>query len=112
SINILCSEHGFGILGGFAYAEMIKTIKDVIEERTGNTRAKLVVIAYVGFKEADEIIEYYGFNEYFNGKVIGATPFDRGVPIETEMGTLYGVAKVYNAKWIIHTHYDDPREIY
>ena len=112
SINLLCSEHGFGIIGGFAYAEMLRTIRDVIEERTGNPNARLIVIAYVGFKEADEIIKYYDFEEYFKGKVRGATPFDRGVPIETELGTLYGVASVYNARWIIHCHYDDPREIY
>lgn len=112
SINILCSEHGFGIIGGHAYAEMLRTIRDVIEERTGNPNARLIVIAYVGFKESEEIIEYYDFEEYFKGKVRGATPFDRGIPIETELGTLYGVAKVYNAKWIIHCHYDDPREIY
>jgi hypothetical protein len=34
TVNILCSEHGFGILGGWAYAEMIKTIKDVVRTRT------------------------------------------------------------------------------
>ena len=112
SVNILCSEHGFGILGGFSYAEMIKTVRDVVEERTGNDNLRLVVIAWLGAKEADEIIEFYGFKEAFKGKVRGATPFDRGVPIETEIGTLYGIAKVYNSKWIIHTHYDDPREIY
>jgi hypothetical protein len=112
SVNILCSEHGFGILGGFSYAEMIKTIRDVVEARTGCENLRLVVIAWLGFKESEEIINYYGFEEAFKGKVRGATPFDRGVPIETEVGTLYGVAKIYNSKWIIHTHYDDPREIY
>ncbi len=114
SVNILCSEHGFGILGGFAYAEMIKTIRDVVEERTGCQNLRLVVIAWLGHKESQEIIDFYGFEEAFGGggKVRGATPFDRGVAIETEIGTLYGLAKVYNAKWIIHTHYDDPREIY
>jgi hypothetical protein len=111
SVNILCSEHGFGIMGGFAYAEMIKTIKDVVEDRTG-CKTRLVVIAWLGFKESQEIIDFYGFDAHFEGRVRGATPFDRGVPIETEMGTLYGLAKVYNARWIIHTHYDDPREIY
>ncbi|MBV7477609.1 hypothetical protein [Pseudomonas sp. PDM31] len=114
SVNILCSEHGFGILGGFAYAEMIKTVRDVVEQRTGCESLRLVVIAWLGFKEAEEIIEFYGFREAFKGNnmVRGATPFDRGIAIETEVGTLYGLAKVYNAKWIIHTHYDDPREIY
>jgi hypothetical protein len=112
SVNILCSEHGFGILGGFAYAQMLKTLRDVVEERTGNDNLRLVVIAWLGFKESEEIIDFYGFEEAFKGKVRGATPFDRGIPIDTELGTLYGLAKVYNSKWIIHTHYDDPREIY
>jgi hypothetical protein len=112
SVNILCSEHGFGILGGFAYAEMIKTIRDVVERRTGCENLRLVVIAWLGYKESQEIIDFYDFDTAFKGKTRGATPFDRGVPIETEIGTLYGLAKVYNSKWIIHTHYDDPREIY
>jgi hypothetical protein len=112
SVNILCSEHGFGILGGFAYAQMLKTLRDVVEERTGCENLRLVVIAWLGFKESKEIIDFYGFEEAFKGKTRGATPFDRGVAIETEIGTLYGLAKVYNSDWIIHTHYDDPREIY
>ncbi|MFZ4604251.1 MAG: hypothetical protein ACOYM8_17545 [Caulobacterales bacterium] len=112
SVNILCSEHGFGIMGGFAYAEMVKTIRDVVEARTGCRNLRLVVIAWLGYKESKEIIEFYGLEDAFQGKVRSATPFDRGVPIETEIGTLYGVGKVFNSKWIIHTHYDDPREIY
>jgi hypothetical protein len=28
------------------------------------------------------------------------------------MGTLYGLRKVYDGDWIVHAHYDDPREIY
>ena len=112
SVNILCSEHGFGILGGFAYAEMIKTVRDVVEERTGCQNIRLVVCAWLGWKEGKEIIDFYDFDAAFKGKTRSSNPFDRGVPIETEIGTLYGIAKVYNAKWVIHTHYDDPREIY
>jgi hypothetical protein len=111
-LNILCSEHGFGMDGGWAYAEELKTIRDVIVERTGCSGVWLVVIAYQGYKESEEIVEYFGFREYFNGKVRTAMPFDKGVPIETEIGTLYGLAKVFDARWIIHCHYDDPREVY
>jgi hypothetical protein len=112
TVNLLCSEHGFGILGGHAYAEMLTAVKDAIVERTGGAKVRLVVIAWLGAKEPDEIIEYYGLADRFEGKVRGATPMDQGIPIDTAMGRLYGLRKVYDGDWIIHAHYDDPREIY
>jgi hypothetical protein len=36
---------------------------------------------------------------------------DKGVPIETDIGTLYGVASVYDADWIIHAHHGELREL-
>ena len=41
SVNLLCSEHGFCILGGEPYAEMLRTIKDVIQKRTGCENIRL-----------------------------------------------------------------------
>jgi hypothetical protein len=112
TVNVLCSEHGFGMLGGWAYTEMLTAIKDALVERTGCTNVRLVVIAWLGAKESDEIISYYGLKERFDGRVRGATPMDQGIAIDTAMGTLYGLRKVYDGDWIIHAHYDDPREIY
>ncbi len=112
TVNILCSEHGFGMMAGHPYAELIRTVKDVVEARTGCKDIRLRVTAWAGFKEAQEIIDYYDFDTYFNGKIKRVTPFDKGLEIKTEFGTLYGLAKLYDADWIIHTHYDDPREIY
>jgi hypothetical protein len=111
-VNILCSEHGFAMAGGHAYAEMLHTIKDVIVERTGCTGVRLMVIAWLGRKEGPELIEYFGLAERFDGKVRTATPSDQGIPIETAIGTVYGLKAVYAADWIIHAHYDDPREVY
>jgi hypothetical protein len=111
-VNILCSEHGFAMAGGHAYAEMLHTIKDVIIERTGCTGVRLLVIAWLGNKEGPEMIEYFSLDKRFDGKVRTATPSDQGIPIETAMGTMYGLKKVYDADWIIHAHYDDPREVY
>jgi hypothetical protein len=37
---------------------------------------------------------------------------DRGIPIETNIGTLYGIKKAYDADWIIHTHNTDIREVH
>jgi len=112
SINLLCSEHGFSILEGGPYAEMLRTIKDVVQERTGCRNIRLRFCVGATKSEAREMVPYFRLDEYFKGRVASAGPFDRGVPIETEIGTLYGLAKVYDADWIIHAHYDDPRELY
>jgi hypothetical protein len=112
TVNILCSEHGFNILDGEPYAEMIRAIRDVVEERTGCKEIRLRVAAGIRQKEGPEIIEHYAFDRYFGGKAKGFDMFDKGVPIETEIGTLYGVARAYDADWIVHTHYNDLRELY
>ncbi len=112
TVNVLCSEHGFGVLGGWAYAEMIKTIKDVVKTRTGCENIRLRVTVGFGYKEAPEILDYYDLDGYFEGQTAGVTPNDEGVPIETEIGTLYGLAELYDADWFIQAHHGDLRELY
>src|SRR5262249_50356208 len=63
SVNILASEHGFGLMGGWSYAQMVKTIREVVRERTGCKRIQLRLAIYRGFKEADEVNEHFGFDE-------------------------------------------------
>jgi len=111
TINLLCSEHGFAILGGGPYVEMLKTTRDVVQERTGCENIRLRLALGIGSKEAGEIIRHFELDEHFH-RPIGIGPFDKGVAIETEIGTLYGLAKAYDADWFIHAHYDDPREVY
>ena len=111
-VNVICSEHGFGMDGGFGYAEMLGAIRDEIVARTGCRNVKLVVIAWHGRKEPQELIDYFGLDKRYAGKVVGANPLDAGVQIDTVLGPLYGIRTIYNADWIIHTHYDDPREVY
>ncbi|OXT05855.1 hypothetical protein CE561_12335 [Thermoanaerobacterium thermosaccharolyticum] len=112
SVNILASHHGFTLLGGEAYAEMIKTIKDVIERKTGCKNIRLRAGVGLRFRETEEYIKRFGLDEYFNGKAIGVAPVDEGIPIETEIGTLYGIKKVYDADWIVHAHNSDVREVH
>jgi hypothetical protein len=112
TVNVVCSEHGFGMCGGYAYVEMLATIRDEIARRTGCEKVRLVVVAWLGAKEPEELIDHFGLADRFHGKVKGARPMDPGIPIETAMGTLYGLRKVYGADWIVHAHYDDPREVY
>jgi len=112
TVNILCSEHGFYILEGLHYREMLKVIGDVLLERTGCTNIRYKVTGGMGLKEAEEVISHFSLREYFNGKVSTTHTYDKELPIETEIGTLYGLAKVYDADWIIHAPHDEPRDLY
>lgn len=111
-VHLLASEHGFSILGGWPYREMLGAIKDVIKERTGCENIYLGVGAYRGFKESEEMVEHFQLDTLFDRKLFDFGPYDKEVPIETEVGTLYGIKKAYDADWIVHSYYDDPREMY
>ncbi len=112
SVNILASEHGFGLMGGLPYAEMVKTIREVVVERTGCRDVRLRLAIYRGFQEADEVRDHFGFDEAFDGKVKGLGPFDRGVEVDTAIGPMYLVQRAFDADFFIHAYYDDPREMY
>ena len=112
SVNILASHHGFTLYGGQPYAELLKAIKDVVEEKTGATNIRLRAGVGMRFRETEEYIKRYELDTYFKGKAIGMAPVDEGIPIETEIGTLYGLKKVYDADWIIHAHHTDVREVH
>ncbi|MBW1788558.1 MAG: hypothetical protein JRK53_18375 [Deltaproteobacteria bacterium] len=112
TVKILSSEHGYSIMGGQVYAGMLEAIKENIRARTGCEDVRLMVGAYKGFREPDEFIAHYDLKSRFDGKVYGYGPYDKDVPIETEIGTLYGIKKLFNGDWFVHAYYDDPREIY
>ncbi len=111
-VHLLASEHGFSILGGRPYREMLGAIRDAVVERTGCENVYLGVAAYRGFRESREVIEAFDLDDLFPGRLFDFGPYDKGVPIETEVGTLYGIKKAYDADWVVHSYYDDPREIY
>ena len=112
SVNILTSHHGYSIYGGYAYVEMVRTIRDEVERRTGATDIRLRAGVGLRFRETEEYIAKFGLDEYFHGKAKGIAPVDRGVPIKTPIGTLYGIAEAYDARWIIHAHNNDVRELH
>ncbi len=112
TVNILCSEHGFYILEGLHYREMLKALGDMVREKTGCENIRYRVASGVGVREADEVVDYFGLKDYLNGKVTTTHPFDKPLPIETEIGTLYGLASIYDADWIIHAPHDEPRDLY
>lgn len=112
SVNVLASHHGFTLLGGQPYAELLKAVKDVVEKKTGCKDIRLRAGVGMRFRETEEYIKRYGLDTYYNGKAVGVAPVDEGVPIETEIGTLYGLKKIYDADWIIHVHHTDVREVH
>jgi hypothetical protein len=111
-VNVLASHHGFTLLGGDPYAELLKAIKDVVEKKTGCKNIRLRAGVGMRFRETEEYIKRYGLDTYYNKRAIGVAPIDEGIPIETEIGTLYGIKKIYDADWIIHAHHTDVREVH
>ena len=112
SVNILASHHGFTIQGGEPYAEMIRVIRDEVIRRCGTSNISLRAGVGLRFRESEEYIKRFKLDDYFGGKAEGIAPMDRGIPIETEIGTLYGIQKAYSAQWIIHAHNNDIRELH
>ncbi|MBI3091926.1 MAG: hypothetical protein HYY96_14795 [Candidatus Tectomicrobia bacterium] len=112
TVNLLASHHGFTLLGGGPYAEMLRTLRDVIIERTGTRKVRLRAGVGLRFRESEEYIKLHGLDDYFEGQATNISPIDRGVAIDTVIGRLYGLAQAYNADWIVHTHNSDVREIH
>jgi hypothetical protein len=112
SVNVLASHHGFTLLGGEPYAEMLRTIRDEIARRTGCQDIRLRAGVGLRFRETEEYIRRHGLDKHFKGKAIGVAPIDQAIPIETEIGTLYGIKRVYDADWIVHAHNSDVREVH
>jgi len=83
----------------------------VVEQRTGCENIRLRVATGFRLREPEEIIRHFKLKEYFKGRAAPALYIEKGVPIETEIGTLYGIAKIYDADWIIHAHHGELREL-
>jgi len=112
SVNVLASHHGFTLLGGQPYAEFLKIVRDEIEKRTGTSDIRLRAGNGLRFRETEEYIKQYGLDVHFKGKAKCIAPIDEGIPIQTQIGTLYGLKAVYDADWIIHAHNSDVREVH
>jgi hypothetical protein len=111
SVNVLCSEHGFGMMGGHAYAELLRAVHDEVVRRTGTENVRLAMSSANSKFEQIEIVPQFGLDQHYR-KVYSFGPYDNGVAIDTEIGRLYGIQRAYAAKWLIHVHYDDPREVH
>ena len=66
----------------------------------------------MGSRESNENIEHFDLKNHFDDQVTGMSAFDKGIPIDTEIGTLYGLSMAYDADWIIHAGHDEPRDLY
>jgi hypothetical protein len=112
SVNVCASHHGFTLLGGEPYAELLRAVRDVIAARTGTQNIRLRAGVGLRFRETEEYIKRYKLDEHYKGKARGVAPIDEGVAIPTEIGTLYGIKAIYDADWIVHVHNSDVREVH
>ena len=78
------------MFGGLPYIEMIKTIKEEIERRTGAYDICVKIVMYRTPREGDEVIDFYELKEKL-GNVEAVSSYEKGVPIETRIGTLWGL---------------------
>jgi hypothetical protein len=111
-VNVLCHEHGFNLMGGQAYADMLKIIKQVVEQRTGCMHIRLRFATAALKSEGISTFLQNQLIDAYDGEVDAFTPYDEGMRVPTEIGDLYVIKKAFDCEWFIHTHYDDPREIY
>lgn len=112
SVNVCASHHGFTILGGEPYAMLLKVVRDMIAEKTGTEDIRLRAGNGLRFRETEEYMKAFGLVDHYNGKAKCVAPIDEGIPIETEIGTLYGIKAIYDADWIVHCHNSDVREVH
>ncbi|MCP4755531.1 MAG: hypothetical protein GY866_32105 [Proteobacteria bacterium] len=112
TVNVLCSEHGFYLLEGRHYREVVKCVVDAIRERTGCGNVRLRVASGIGRKEADEVVRHFELDSYCDVETTAMSTWDEGVPIQTEIGTLIGLKPAYDADWIVHVGHDEPRDLY
>ena len=112
SVNVLASHHGFTLLGGEPYAELLRVVRDMIFAKTGVQDIRLRAGVGLRFRETEEYIKRYKLDEHFKGKAKGMAPIDEGIAIQTEIGTLYGLKAAYDADWIVHVHNSDVREVH
>lgn len=75
-VNILCSEHGFYILEGLHYREMLKVLGDIVFARTGCKNICYILASGIRIKEAQEVIDYFDLKNYFHFKIKTTHPFD------------------------------------
>ncbi len=76
-----------------------------LRRSTGCKNIRLRIGVGLRWREAEEYIRYWKLDEDFGrGKALSVAPVDEGIAIETEVGTFYGIRKVYDADWVIHAH--------
>ena len=66
SVNILASHHSFVLMGGEPYVEMLKTVRDVVADRTGATDIRLRAGVGLRFRESEEYIKKFRLDQYFH----------------------------------------------
>ena len=83
SVNIMTCEHGFLMFGGLPYIEMVKTIKEEIERRTGAYDIRTKVVMYRTPREGDEVIDFYELRSIW-ARLRPSAPTKRAFPLRPE----------------------------
>ncbi|MCL1838755.1 MAG: hypothetical protein FWG47_05495 [Propionibacteriaceae bacterium] len=112
TINVVVSHSPLAMMNGEPMTAALKAIREVLLERTPCRQVRLRVTGGSRFREQAELITHLGLDKIFEGKAKPVAALDRGVAIDTEIGRLWGLHKVYDSTWLFHVHTSDLREVH
>jgi hypothetical protein len=108
-INLLCNPHGF-FIAGEAYTVMLEEVVRHVRDALG-ARVKLCVAESMGHIENQDYAKIYDLAGRFD-KYEEVPQCGPGLAVETKLGKMWMMQRLFNADGFIHTHTTELRETY
>lgn len=109
AVHILANPHGFALCGE-AYVVMLETIADYLQQQR-NARIKLRIAESMGHVDNPDWVSIFNLKSRFRD-VEECPQCGPGTRIDTRLGDMYLIKKLFNAPYFIHTHVTEMREGY
>ncbi len=109
SVHLLANPHGFALCGE-AYVVMLEEIALHLQQ-TREARIKLRIAESMGHVDNPDWVSIYDLDNRFDD-VIECQQCSAGTKIDTKLGDMYVVKKIFNAPYFVHTHVTEMREGY
>jgi len=109
TVHLLANPHGFA-LSGEAYVVMLETIAEHLRQER-EAKVKLRIAESMGHIDNPDWVSIYDLENRF-GDVIECPQCGPGTKIETKLGDMYVIKKLFNAPYFVHTHVTEMREGY
>ncbi len=108
-VNIIANPHGFQLCGE-AYVTMLEVIAEHVRT-TREARVRVRIAESMGHIENPDWVKIYNLEERF-GDVTECPQIGPGKKVDTRLGDMYVLKKLFDAPYFIHTHVTEMREGY